>query len=224
MNYITGDTHGDVERFEAKPLRRLKKTDTLIVLGDFGFLWDGSREEKKKLAWLAKRRYKVLFLDGCHDNYDLLRDYAPEDFCGGRARHIQGNVYHVLRGSVLTIEGKKLLCFGGGESEDKEEREEGVNWWRAELPTSDELEWCAQNLLACGNQVDYILTHDAPTRLLEFTQLNKDKGSQPNWLHAFFDKVMLNTGYKAWYFGRYHRDQYLSQKARAVFCSVLPLE
>ena len=139
MIYVTADTHGERERFEEKSIRRLKKGDTLIVLGDFGFLWDGSKAEKKNLAWLARRRYKILFLDGCHDNYDLLKEYPLEDFCGGRARHIGGNLYHVLRGSVLELEGKKLLCFGGGESFDKEELEEGVNWWRAEMPTSDEL-------------------------------------------------------------------------------------
>ena len=116
MIYVTADTHGERERFEEKSIRRLKKGDTLIVLGDFGFLWDGSKAEKKNLAWLARRRYKILFLDGCHDNYDLLKEYPLEDFCGGRARHIGGNLYHVLRGSVLELEGKKLLCFGGGES------------------------------------------------------------------------------------------------------------
>ena len=222
MIYVTADTHGERERFEEKSIRRLKKGDTLIVLGDFGFLWDGSKAEKKNLAWLARRRYKILFLDGCHDNYDLLKEYPVEDFCGGRARHIGGNLYHVLRGSVLELEGKKLLCFGGGESFDKEELEEGVNWWRAEMPTSDELDWCDDNLAACGDQVDYILTHDAPARLLEFSQMAEMP--QVNWLHAFFDRLTTRVQYKVWYFGRYHRDLHLTQKARAVFCDVIPLE
>lgn len=222
MIYITADTHGERERFEEKAVRRLKKGDTLIVLGDFGFLWDGSKAEQKKLAWLARRRYKILFLDGCHDNYDLLREYPVEEFCGGRARHIAGNLYQVVRGSVLEIEGKTLLCFGGGESFDKEELEEGLNWWRAELPTSDELDWCEENLAARGDRVDYVLTHDAPAGLLAFSQLAEKP--QINWLHAFFDQLTRRLDYKVWYFGRYHRDLHLSQKARAVFCDVIPLE
>ena len=38
MVYVTADLHGDASRFRSKEIRRLKKGDTLIVLGDFGFL------------------------------------------------------------------------------------------------------------------------------------------------------------------------------------------
>ena len=48
MVYITGDTHGDYSRFTSSAARRLKKGDTLIVCGDFGFVWDGSEKEKKR--------------------------------------------------------------------------------------------------------------------------------------------------------------------------------
>ena len=223
MIYVTADTHGEIDRFKEKDIRRLGRKDTLIVLGDFGFLWDGSKQEQKNLHWLTKRRYKILFLDGCHDNYDMLKEYPAEAFMGGKARHIGGSVYYICRGSVLEIEDKKLLCFGGGESFDKEDRVEGVNWWRAEMPTSDELEWCIDNLKACENQVDYILTHDAPRKLLDFTNI-RSEDFQGNWLHAFFDKLIDHVQYRCWYFGRYHRDQAISTKARAVFCHVIPLE
>ena len=129
MIYITGDTHGELERFKGKELRRLGKNDILLVLGDFGFLWDGSKEEKKKLDWLAKRPYTILFLDGTHENYDLLDAYPIQERFGGKVQPIAGNVYHVCRGSILELEGQSYLCFGGGESTDKEEREPGVNWW-----------------------------------------------------------------------------------------------
>ena len=44
MIYFTGDLHGDYDRFKSKELKKLKKGDTLIVCGDFGFLWDGSKK------------------------------------------------------------------------------------------------------------------------------------------------------------------------------------
>jgi len=219
--YVTGDIHGEVERFSEKEIKRLKKQDTLIVLGDFGFLWSGDKAEQKKLKWLQKRRYRLLFIDGCHENFDLLKEYPEVDYMGGRARHIGGNLYYIQRGSILEIEGKKLLCFGGAESWDKEDRDEGVNWWRAELPTSEELKTCADNLEAAGWQVDYILTHDAPLKILEFAQLMK---GQPNWLHTFFDQIMDKARYKKWLFGRYHKDRKLGTKTQAVFCDVIPLE
>lgn len=37
MIYLTGDLHGDLERFKSKEMKKLKKGDTLIVCGDFGF-------------------------------------------------------------------------------------------------------------------------------------------------------------------------------------------
>lgn len=46
MIYLTGDLHGDLERFKSKEMKKLKKGDTLIVCGDFGFLWDGSKKEQ----------------------------------------------------------------------------------------------------------------------------------------------------------------------------------
>ena len=65
MVYLTGDTHGDIDRFRHGRLRWLSRRDTVVVLGDFGFVWDGSKEEQKKLDWLRKRPYTLLFLDGC---------------------------------------------------------------------------------------------------------------------------------------------------------------
>ena len=70
MVYLTGDTHGELDRFKHGRLRWLGKRDIVVVLGDFGFVWDGSKEEQKKLDWLRKRPYTLLFLDGAHENYD----------------------------------------------------------------------------------------------------------------------------------------------------------
>ena len=113
MVYLTGDTHGELDRFKHGRLRWLGKRDIVVVLGDFGFVWDGSKEEQKKLDWLRKRPYTLLFLDGAHENYDLLAQYPVEERFGGRVQALGGNVYHVCRGSVLELEGKKYLCFGG---------------------------------------------------------------------------------------------------------------
>lgn len=95
MVYLTGDTHGDIDRFKHGKLRWLGKRDTVVVLGDFGFVWDGSKEEQKKLDWLRKRPYTLLFLDGSHENYDLLKQYPTEERFGGKVQALGGNVYHV---------------------------------------------------------------------------------------------------------------------------------
>lgn len=220
MVYITGDTHGELERFKQGELRKAGKLDTVIVLGDFGFIWNSSAEEQKCLDWLAKRPYTLLFLDGAHENYDLLASYPTEQKSGGLVQHICGNVYHVCRGSVLELEGKHYLCFGGAESPDKDERTAGENWWPQEMPSDEEYARCEQNLEQCGYKVDYVLTHDAPSKFLNFSQLAM---GESNRLHIFLDSILQKLTYENWYFACYHTDVALSTKSRCLFCDVVQI-
>ena len=139
---------------------------------------------------------------------------------GGKVQALGGNVYHVGRGSVLELENKKYLCFGGAESQDVEDREPGVNWWREEMPSEEEYAFCEENLAACDYKVDYVLTHDAPSRFLDFTAL---ASGETNQLHSFLDKILLKLTYDKWFFGCYHKDTQLSTKSRCVFCDVISM-
>ncbi|MFR9191178.1 MAG: hypothetical protein ACLVL7_13915 [Anaerotruncus massiliensis (ex Togo et al. 2019)] len=114
MIYVTGDVHADLGRFKGKAAKKLKKGDTLIVCGDFGFVWDGSKKEQRVLKWLGKRRYSVLFVEGTHDNLDLLAGYPVVDFCGGKARQISGKCHQLLRGEIYTIESDEVFTLGRG--------------------------------------------------------------------------------------------------------------
>lgn len=221
MIYVTGDLHGDIERLKNPKLKKLKKGDTLIVLGDFGFLWNGGKKEQKHLKWLGKRRYQLLFLEGTHDNLDLISQYPEEDWCGGKARTISGKLKHLSRGSVFSIEGKKLFVFGGGESSDMDVREEGVTWWKNELPTEEEVAAAKQVLKENGNCVDYVLSHDAPARVHSFIDMDSN---HTNWLIAFFDELCNTLTYTKWYFGSLHQDKSYTHYHTGVYKEVLPLE
>ena len=113
MVYLTGDTHGELDRFRHGRLRWLGKRDTVVVLGDFGFVWDGSKEEQKRLDWLRKRPYTLLFLDGSHENYQMLAQYPETEQFGGRVQSLGGNLYHVCRGSILELEAKSTCASAG---------------------------------------------------------------------------------------------------------------
>lgn len=220
MIYVTGDTHGDLSRFKKGKLFWMGKKNTLIILGDFGFLWNCDPQEMAAIRWLAHRRYKILFLDGCHENFEKLAHFPEVEIYGAKARHLGGNLYYVQRGQILMIEDKKLLCFGGGQSHDRYERVEGENWWPEEMPTAEEMEACTRLLSEHGNRVDYILTHDAPTRLMDFAGVPEE---DLNELNDYFDKLLSTVQYRKWLFGRYHRDINVSPKARCVFLDVVPL-
>lgn len=217
MVYVTGDMHGDLTRLSPAALRPLKKGDTLLVCGDFGFVWDGSPAEQKRLDKIGRRPYTVAFLDGRHENFDLLARYPVTEWQGGRAQVISGNLVHLLRGEIYELEGESYFVFGGGESEDREFRIPGVSWWPQETPTEEELQRALANLQARDNRVDYVLTH-VPT-LTAAARLNPRLAV--DGVSLFLGGIEQTVSCKRWFFGSLHRDQVISEKRRAVFEQVV---
>ena len=64
MIFTTGDCHGGFQRFSRKHFpqqRQMGRDDCMIILGDFGGVWDGSSEERKQLDWLNEKPFTTLF-------------------------------------------------------------------------------------------------------------------------------------------------------------------
>lgn len=219
--YITGDTHGEFKKFKEKQMKKLKDGDTLIVCGDFGFIWDGGKREDKILNALSKFKFRILFLDGTHENFNLLNKYPIVDFCKGKAQHIRSNIYHLLRGEIYEIERKKIFTFGGGESQDKDIRISMGTWFKDEMPSEVEISSALSKLEEEGNKVDYIITHQ-PTIYIK-SLITKDAQSM-NRLDSFFEKLSKNIIYRKWFFGSLHLDKKITAKHYAVFSDVVPIE
>lgn len=101
MIYITADTHGEIERFSSKNTKKLKALDTLFVAGDFGFVWR-SKEREKNLKKLAKLPYKILFIDGYHEDFEALSAYPDTVYRGAAAKEIaKDKIYYIKRGEIL---------------------------------------------------------------------------------------------------------------------------
>ena len=66
-----------------------------------------------------------------------------------------------------------------------------------------------------GHNLEHDLTHDAPSRFLDFTALAL---GESNRLHLFLDEILLKLTYEKWFFGCYHR--MCSFPPRAGVCSV----
>lgn len=76
MIYVTGDMHGEFSRFKNKNIKKqLEENDTLIICGDFGFIWEDSRHERSIIEKIGELNYNVAFVDGCHENFDLLQQF-----------------------------------------------------------------------------------------------------------------------------------------------------
>ena len=214
MVCVTGDIHGDLSRLDTL---KLQKNDTLIICGDFGFIWDGTGHEAKVLKFLGKRKFRICFIDGTHENFDLLDQYPETEFHGGMAQNISGNLWHLMRGQVYSFEGKRYFCMGGGESPDLDDFADIARRSRREYPSEDELYHAEQNLRRVGMTVDYIITHEPPGTLKDFLTLRDNVPARRNPFTTWLDDLSENVKYERWFFGSMHLDKVISRSRVAVF-------
>lgn len=215
MVCFTGDMHADFNRFGDKAIKKLKKVDTLVVCGDFGFIWSGNDEEEKILKKIGKRRHITAFVPGANENYELLSTYEEVDFFGGKALHIQGNLYCLLCGQVYTIDQKKILCLSGGE--DLDARIAGKTIKEGQIPNLPLLQQCMEHLQDnYDNTIDYIVSYEPPFKLAEFMDLSHHL--EDSFYPCYLDMVSKKLKFTNWFFGKYHRDKIIPPKYQAVFC------
>lgn len=215
MIYLTGDLHGDKGRFKAKGLRRLKKGDTLVVCGDFGFLWDGSKGEKRLLAQIGRLRYNVLFVEGTHDNLALVNQYPTEEWNGGLTHAISGNLRHLVRGEQFVLEGVSILALGGGHPPD--DLRPGESLLHSTMPTNQEILEICRRLEERGGPVDVIVSHQAPTNI---DGCITHRLCDVSLLTALLDTVQQRVKFRLWCFGSYHQNRPVPPTYRALYDEV----
>ena len=232
--WVTGDIHGNPQRLSSDIFteqKEMTKNDTVIILGDFGLVWDFTGENKTEkywLDWLEKKPFTTVFIDGNHDNFDRLDKYPVEEWHGGKVNFIRPSVIHLMRGQVFNIEDRTFFAFGGASSHDissgilepddpdfKEKKRKldknpfalyrinHMSWWERELPNEEELKVGLVNLEKHDNKVDYIITHSPYTSLLR--QMDGGSGLyQSDRLTDYLQEIKQTVDYKHWLFGHMH--------------------
>ena len=218
--FLTGDTHGPVDSGRIigphAKLDRFSSKDSLIILGDFGGVWYGNWKDEYLLNAYEQLPCNIYFIDGNHENFDALEKYPEYTVSGARCHVLRNNLFHVKRGEVLTLDGKKFFCFGGARSIDKVYRTEGTSWWSREEPSMSEYENAENNLDAVGWKVDYVLTHCAPTLTLRrlFPRAIDDPQTDR------FEEWDYQLDCKHWYFGHYHIDQKIDDRHTCLYTKI----
>ena len=233
MVFLTGDVHStydwgkiDYEMAEGR-LQNLTKEDYLIILGDFGFIWNNEPDDFEN-TWLEKIEnlpFSVLFIDGNHENHDRLDAMPVEEWNGGKVHRIRPHILHLMRGQVFTICGKTFFTFGGASCHDiqdgilepgdprirewsydpfKRFRVRGVSWWERELPSPAEFKEGWKNLATHDNKVDYVLTHCGSNK--EVLTMFHGNMKDSDILTSYLDLVLERIEYKRHFFGHYHID------------------
>ena len=235
MIYITGDCHGDYDRFRDDIFiesKEMTKDDYVIICGDFG-LWNESKDQDERLDWLTSRPFTTLWVDGNHENYDLLSTYETEMWHGGKVNFIRPSIIHLQRGQIFEIEGKTFFTFGGASSHDisggilephdpdffeqleKARRQprpfriNHVSWWKKELPSEEEMEEGRKNLKKVCNKVDYVITHCTSSSIqaiLSFGMYKRDI------LTDYLEEIKNTIEYQIWFFGHYHDNKKVTKK------------
>ena len=122
-----------------------------------------------------------------------------------------------MRGEMFMFENKTFFVMGGGESEDASMRQEGVTWWKEEMPNAEELKNGSDNLKDYKYYVNYVLTYEAPAIAKDFLKLHTNKAVHITPLNTYLQELMKNVEYMHWYFGSLHTDLEISKKMTAVF-------
>lgn len=205
---LAGDTHGlvDLDKitnyFEVND--EYTRDDYLIILGDAGVLWNGI-EDKDVQNTLNNLPVTTLWIDGNHENFDLLDEYPDEMWHGGRVHFITDSIIHLARGQVFEIDGKTFFTFGGGNSIDKHLRQLGLSWWPEEMPSNYEYDEGLNNLEKVDWKVDYVLTHTCPeyiaNQLVTYTYPGEET------LQRYLNVIAEDLEFEEWYFGHWHMDE-----------------
>lgn len=226
--FITGDLHGniDIKKLNSKNFpegNSLTKEDYVIICGDFGLVWNNSAEELYWRKWLDEKPWTTLFVDGNHENFNLLNDYPICEWKGGRIQKISSSIYHLMRGEVYEdLGGYRIFTFGGAYSHDRQYRTENKTWWRAEMPTKEEAKRADLTLAAVDNDVDIIITHDCPSHIVRSIcpydiithQVDIEYGNDYEDINYELEYIYNKINFKEWYFGHYH----INTKVKGLQC------
>ena len=252
MIYITGDTHGEYKRFSKCKLLTegvtLTQDDYVIICGDLGLCWERNATFEYECGIFAQRPFTVLWVQGNHENYDMISEFEIEEWNGGKVRHIiRDKVILLERGQVFTIEGKTFFTFGGASSHDIQggilEREDpnfklkvkrardrglpyrilGESWWPQELPTQEEMQEGMRNLEKVNFKVDYVITHCCANAIQNVLDLEPGKLLSEDILTDYFQQIEDRLEYQDWYFGHYHMNRRIDEKHMVVYENIIKL-
>lgn len=190
-------------------------------------MWNDDACDRYWLEWLENKPWTTLWIDGNHENFDLLRKYPKEQWNSGVVQKITPHVIHLCRGEIFNLQGKTFFAMGGAESTDKVFRKEGLSWWKEEMPSDEEMAHAIQTLEQANWNVDYVLTHTICNDVLkQLFFLYAEFGWQykTNQLSDFFQKIEQKLSYQQWFCGHYHDDIVMSDnKHTMVYHNIIRL-
>ena len=220
--FITGDTHipYDIHKLNTKNFpdgKNLSKDDLVIICGDFGGVWRDGKEERFWNAWLEQKPWTTVFVDGNHECFPRLNQLPQINWFGGKVGVVSPSILHLKRGEYYILpNGLSVFTLGGAHSHDIQYRTEGVNWWKEEVPSKEELSYARKTLDANNWAMDLIVTHDASLPVIR--HLNKTINN--NYFSDFLNELYHCANFKCWANGHLHQDVLIDDSLLCTFQTI----
>lgn len=249
--FVCGDLHGGIssETFGKREddnihkkvwteQENLTKEDVLIPLGDFGYFWYHNEHPKykqdlAKIKELANRNFTIAFVDGNHENHEILNSSPEVEKWNGIVNEVYPGIYRLKRGYVYEIEGKKIFVMGGARSNINQEKynfkgkgkfkkeKKQKSWWKEEIPSEEEFEFGMEQLSKHNYKVDIILTHTCPSFILKeiYNQTGRmDITRLDDPVSLYLNEVWNLVEFDSWHFGHHHQDVVLNLEEGKFYC------
>lgn len=186
-------------------------------------MWDNIDIANMALELLGNKKFTTAFLDGNHENFNMINDIQEIiEWNGGRAGILPFGVIHLLRGEIYNIDNRIIGVCGGANSIDKAWRIEGESWWKEEEISDSDIANFEANLLKYNNKIDIMLTHDIPVSILPtvkiYSGVNNDTMVSNSQLQL--EKINQMVDIKKWYFGHWHIDKEINDKYECFFRNI----
>lgn len=228
--FVTGDTHGCMDRFVWLEIPNPKETG-IIILGDAGvnFYQSAARRHDIKMQ-LEQYGCTFYLVRGNHEA-------RPEDVKGIEevwdddvANYVfiepgYPHIHYLMDGSNYDFLGHNTLVIGGAYSVDKWYRlENHYTWYSNEQLTETEMQ--AIETTYAGQSFDFVFTHTCPLSweptdlFLSMIDQSTVDDSMEVWLDSFKDKI--NWG--VWLFGHFHADRMERPHVEQYFKAIEDLE
>ena len=233
--FITGDKHGQlhtVTRFCEKVGTTID--DTLIILGDVGLNLYGEKSDRALKTYASKLPITLFCIRGNHEarpsdfGYYKLKWFDKYScFC-----YWDSNYPNILfpKDGTCWINNYRCLICGGAYSVDKEYRLENEWFWNPSEQLSEKEKTDLILSVSQSPNYDYVFSHTAPLSLeptwLFIPSIDQSKvdKSMEKFLQTIYDKIEKTSTFKKWFFGHYHYDCNINDKAILLYDSFIELE
>lgn len=210
---VFGDIHGEwqiANKLMSKVVKRHAGVTHMFHVGDLADGWPEFKTDPMTGLGGFFKGYSTWnpvfqpfhWCDGNHENFDRLKDPALRN----------PKLIYQERGSVLEINGYRIMFFGGAESIDRDSRTPGISWWPEEKIEYGQVMRVLREDL---KPIDCIVSHDKPLCFPNPHELKGECGlSDRQALEALWDFFRP----RFWFFGHYHVPMHTEFEQTTVTC------